>query len=435
MAPKLSTLLTSLLVAAAPLTNALAINKFDPASKIEAAQVDRFGGVRMMNADATNAIDGSYIVVYKKNCTEDEVQAHALEITNFVKKRNVGKRALDGRQLSTTVRTWTMSSLKAVHFETADFSAMNLGSNSMIDYVEPDMKVQTFALQSQTNAPTGLVRLSHAASSGNSTAQGYVFDDTAGQNITAYIVDTGILTTHDEFQGRATLEFNAVNSVNTDENGHGSHVAGTIGGATFGVAKNVNLIGVKVLDADGSGTNSGVIDGLNFVASDAQSKGLGGKAVMNMSLGGSKSNAVNSAVEAIAAAGVVPVVAAGNENQDAANTSPASAPDAITVGAIDQTTDRKASFSNFGASVDIFGPGVDVQSVGITSDSATETLSGTSMASPHIAGLAAYLMSLESITNVTAVSDRIKALAGETGASVTGNTQGTTNLIANNGNL
>ncbi|KAK9420402.1 putative Peptidase S8/S53 domain-containing protein [Seiridium unicorne] len=435
MAPKLSTLLTSLLVAAAPLTNALAINKFDSASKIEAAQVDRFGGVRMMNADATNAIDGSYIVVYKKNCTEDEVQAHALEITNFVKKRNVGKRALDGRQLSTTVRTWTMSSLKAVHFETADFSAMNLGSNSMIDYVEPDMKVQTLALQSQTNAPTGLVRLSHAASSGNSTAQGYVFDDTAGQNITAYIVDTGILTTHDEFQGRATLEFNAVNSVNTDENGHGSHVAGTIGGATFGVAKNVNLIGVKVLDADGSGTNSGVIDGLNFVASDAQSKGLGGKAVMNMSLGGSKSNAVNSAVEAIAAAGVVPVVAAGNENQDAANTSPASAPDAITVGAIDQTTDRKASFSNFGASVDIFGPGVDVQSVGITSDSATETLSGTSMASPHIAGLAAYLMSLESITNVTAVSDRIKALAGETGASVTGNTQGTTNLIANNGNL
>lgn len=100
---------------------------------------------------------------------------------------------------------------------------------------------------------------------------------------------------------------------------------------------------------------------------------------MNMSLGGSKSNAVNSAVEAIASAGVVPVVAAGNENQDAANTSPASAPDAITVGAIDQTTDGKASFSNFGASVDVFGPGVDVESVGITSDSATETLSGTSM--------------------------------------------------------
>jgi subtilisin family serine protease len=212
MAPKLSTLLTSLLAAAASLTDALSIHKINPVSEVEAAQVDRFGGVRMMNADAANAIDGSYIVVYKKNCTVDEVQAHALEIMNFVKKRNVGKRALDGRQLSTSVRTWTMSSLKAVHFETADFSAMNLGANSMIDYVEPDMKVTTLALQSQTNAPSGLVRLSHAETSGNSTAQGYVFDDSAGQGITAYIVDTGIRTTHEEYQGRATVEFNAVNN-------------------------------------------------------------------------------------------------------------------------------------------------------------------------------------------------------------------------------
>ncbi|KAI0170681.1 peptidase S8/S53 domain-containing protein [Pestalotiopsis sp. NC0098] len=435
MAPKLSTLLTTLLAAAAPVTNALAINPISNAVERAVDTVDRFGGVRMMNADAANAIDGSYIVVYKKNCTDDEINAHALEIKNFVKKRNVGKRALDGRQLSTNVRTWTMTSLKAVHFETADFAAMNLGSNSMIDYVEPDMKVTTLALQSQTNAPTGLVRLSHATTSGNATSQGYVFDDTAGSGITAYIVDTGIRTTHDEYQGRATLEFNAVNSNDTDENGHGSHVAGTIGGATFGVAKNVSLIGVKVLDADGSGTNSGVIDGLNFVASDASAKGLAGKAVMNMSLGGTKSNAVNSAVEAIASAGVVPVVAAGNENQDAANTSPASAPDAITVGAIDQTNDRKASFSNFGTVVDVFAPGVDVESVGITSDSATETLSGTSMASPHIAGLAAYIMALEGLTDVTAVSDRIKELATATGASVKKNTADTTNLIANNGNL
>jgi subtilisin family serine protease len=165
----------------------------------------------------------------------------------------------------------------------------------------------------------------------------------------------------------------------TDENGHGSHVSGTIGGATFGVAKNVQLIGVKVLDADGSGTNSGVIQGLNFVVSDSKSKKLAGKAVMNMSLGGSKSSAVNAAVAAIASAGVVPVVAAGNENQDAGNTSPASSPNAITVGAIDQTTDKKASFSNFGAVVDVFAPGVSVLSAGITNTSSTAVLSGTSM--------------------------------------------------------
>lgn len=158
-------------------------------------------------------------------------------------------------------------------------------------------------------------------------------------------------------------------------NGHGSHVAGTIGGATFGVAKNVQLMGVKVLDASGGGTNADVIDGLNFVASNATA----GKSVMNMSLGGPASQAVNDAIERLFSAGVVPVVAAGNEAQNAANVSPASSPNAITVGAIDQTNDRRASFSNFGAVVDVYAPGVDVESVGITSNTATETLSGTSM--------------------------------------------------------
>lgn len=241
-------------------------------------------------------------------------------------------------------------------------------------------------------------------------------------------------------------------------------MAGTIGGATFGVAKKANLIGVKVLDASGGGSNAGVLQGLQFVADNAAQTNRAGKAVMNMSLGGPKSRAINSAVEAIAKAGVVPVVAAGNEAQNAANVSPASAPNAITVGAIDQTNDQMASFSNFGADVDIFAPGVDVESVGITSNSASEVLSGTSMgeffyfkfpflhpiiiifctiiiiqrltifpASPHVAGLAAYIMSLEGITDVTAVSDRLKELGGATGAAVGGVAQGTTDVIANNG--
>ncbi|TVY85731.1 Subtilisin-like protease, partial [Lachnellula willkommii] len=287
-----------------------------------------------------------------------------------------------------------------------------------VSYIEADTIVKTNSFVQQATAPAGLNRLSHAAVGGTS----YVFDNSAGVGITAFVVDTGIRTSHSD----------------TDENGHGSHVAGTIGGATFGVSKSVNLVAVKVLDADGAGSNSGVISGLNFGLliypflcypspfdstsyreREKETSGLAGKAVMNISIGGSKSTALNSAVAALVKAGVIVVVAAGNDNQDASNTSPASAPSAITVGAID-ANDAKASFSNFGPAVDIFAPGVNVLSVGIKSDTSTATLSGTSMASPHIAGLAAYLMSLENLTSVAAVTARITTLAGSTGAVVTG---------------
>lgn len=154
---------------------------------------------------------------------------------------------------------------------------------------------------------------------------------------------------------------------------------------------------------------------------------------MNMSLGSSRFNALNQAVSNLRTAGVVPVVAAGNDDDDAQNSTPASAPGAITVGAVDQTTDRRASFSNFGRLVDVYAPGVNVESVSIQNTTATRALSGTSMASPHVAGLAAYLMALENITNVDAVAARIKGLARATGSHVLGNVKGTTPLIVNNG--
>ncbi|EXF75682.1 hypothetical protein COL5a_003757 [Colletotrichum fioriniae] len=390
-----------------------------------------FMGVPISNLNAADLIPNKYIVVYNNTFDDDAITSKMSSFAASIKKRNIGKRSLDGRSLSTSTRNFKMNAWRATVMEADDSMIMSVMNAEEVAYVEQDAKVKISATVSQTNAPPGLVRMSHAAAG----EAGYVFDQTGGDGITAYIVDTGILTTHSEFQGRATFGANFINSVDTDENGHGSHVAGTIGGQTFGVAKNVNLIGVKVLDGDGAGSNSGVLDGMQFVIDDVAKKNLTGKAVMNMSLGGSASAAVNRAIQALNNAGIVPVVAAGNENQDAANTSPASAPNAITVGAIDARNDRKASFSNFGTVVDIFAPGVNILSVGITSDTATNTLSGTSMASPHVAGLAAYLMGLEGLNTVKAVTDRMLALATASGASVQRNTAGTTNLIANNGQL
>jgi len=173
---------------------------------------------------------------------------------------------------------------------------------------------------------------------------------------------------------------------------------------------------------------------MTLVYNDVKAKNLAGKAVVNMSVGGSKSAAVNRVVTELAAAGITVVAAAGNENLDASTSSPASAPAAITVGAIDAATDARAEFSNFGPAVDIFAPGVDVQSVGFTSDTAVKTLSGTSMACPHVAGLAAYLMSLEGLSTPDAVVTRMIELGTASGARVTDPGKGTTNpIIANNG--
>lgn len=383
------------------------------------------------NPHAKNIVSNRYIVVYNNTFGSEAIAAKQAEFAATIQKRNLGKRSLGGNLLSTEIHSFQMHNWRAMALDADDEMIKSIFAAKEVAYIEADTVVQTKALVAQTNATPGLIRLSNR----NVGGKNYIFDTTAGTGITAYVVDTGIRITHTEFEGRASFGANFVNSNNTDENGHGSHVSGTIGGATFGVAKNIKLVAVKVLDATGAGSNSGVLNGMQFVVNDVQAKGLSGKAVMNMSLGGSLSAAVNNAIAAIANAGIVPVVAAGNENQDTANTSPGSAPQAITVGAIDATNDVRASFSNFGADVDIYAQGVDVLSVGIKSDTDTAVLSGTSMATPHVAGLAAYLMALKGLTNVNDVTTLIKNLATATGASVQQNVAGTTNLIANNGQL
>jgi len=212
-----------------------------------------------------------------------------------------------------------------------------------------------------------------------------------GAGVTAYIVDTGIRADHVDFGGRVAAGYTAINDgVGTgDCNGHGTHVAATTAGSTYGMAKAATVVPVRVLDCAGSGSWSGVIAGLDWIARDH----VNGPAVANLSLGGGASITVDNAVRAVIADGVTVAVAAGNANANACNYSPARTPEALTVGAT-TSTDARASYSNIGSCLDLFAPGSSVTSAWYTSRTATASLNGTSMASPHVAGAAAMALSL-----------------------------------------
>ncbi|GAW24938.1 hypothetical protein ANO14919_145340 [Xylariales sp. No.14919] len=297
----------------------------------------------------------------------------------------------------------------------------NLQNMPDVEYIEHDAIVRASA--TQNNADWGLARLSNT--SPNSST--YTYDDTAGEGVCAYVVDTGIDVDHEEFEGRATFASNQVDSDDTDGNGHGTHVAGTIGSKTYGVAKKVSLYAVKVLGADGSGTNAGVIAGMDFVVSDAPERDCPKGVVVNLSLGGGVSQSVNEAAANVVSAGNFMAVAAGNEAEDASNSSPASEPSVCTVGATDDT-DTLSYFSNFGSLVDVLAPGSDIEST--WPGGQTNTISGTSMASPHVAGIGAYFLGLGA-SSVEDLCDYIASQA-QTGA-ISSVPSGTTDAIIQNG--
>jgi len=263
----------------------------------------------------------------------------------------------------------------AVQMTAEDAEALSL--DFRVKYVEEDGVVTADATQS--NPPWGLDRIDQRSRPLNAI---YTFNWT-GSGVRAYVIDTGIRTTHTQFGGRASNVFDAFGGSGADCNGHGTHVAGTIGGSTYGVAKSALLRGVRVLDCNGSGSNSGVIAGVDWVRNNRINP-----AVANMSLGGGASSALDTAVNNLSNSGVAIAVAAGNSNANACNSSPARAANAITVGST-TTTDARSSFSNFGTCLDLFAPGSGILSSYSRSDTATATLSGTSMASPHVAGAAA----------------------------------------------
>ncbi|MFC8259320.1 S8 family peptidase [Streptomyces sp. NPDC057291] len=314
-------------------------------------------------ADAATAVSGSYIVMLDQKADKAKL---AKEYGGKLK-----------RTYSSAINGFSASGLSQTE-------AKQLAADPAVSKVVQNKKFHIDA--TQDNPPSwGLDRIDQTETPGD---HAYTYPDSAGEGVTAYVIDTGVRVTHKEFEGRASSGFDAVDNDDSadDGNGHGTHVAGTIAGATFGVAKRAKIVAVRVLDDSGSGTTEQVVAGIDWVTAHHE-----GPSVANMSLGGSADPALDAAVQKAIVSGVTFAVAAGNESADASEGSPARVPEAITV-ASSTVEDEQSSFSNYGPVVDIYAPGSDITSSWNDSDDATNTISGTSMATPHVVGAAAVYL-------------------------------------------
>ncbi len=384
----------------------LAGDSVAPTASRPAAPAHLAGAKLVGHADA---IAGRYIVVLNEQAPSSAAPRVALD-------EQIDR--LAARHAARVAHRYTA----VMHGFAAEMSAREaaaLAADPSVAYVEEDTPVHATGVQA---SPTyGLDRIDQPSLPLDNK---YTFPN-EGAGSTVFVIDTGINTTHVEFTGRLRLDLGrtAIDDDNglEDCNGHGTHVAGTVGGTIFGVAKKATLVPIRVLDCEGSGSSAGVIAGMDYVAQNHPAR-----SVVNMSLGGAAGDAKDAAVRNLVAAGVTVVVAAGNENTDACGGSPAREPMAITV-ASSTSADARSSFSNYGTCVDLFAPGSGITSAWIDSDTATETISGTSMASPHVAGVAALYLA----ANPSATPAQVTAAL--LGSAVTGkitDVQGSPNKLA-----
>jgi aqualysin 1 len=366
--------------------------------------------VPLYGVDSPNAIPDQYIVVFKKS-RENELLVQRMAAGDTLRTMGVTTQGVSVQRVYTSALLGFAGQLQT--------QALNdLRSDARVAYIEADQRVTHYA--TQNSATWGLDRIDQRSLPLDSS---YTYNTNAS-GVHAYIIDTGIRLTHNEFSGRIGTGYDAVTTGGNanDCQGHGTHVAGTVGGTTYGVAKGVTLHPVRVLGCNGSGSNSGVIAGVDWVKNNHVKP-----AVANMSLGGSASTAVDDAVKNAITAGVTVVVAAGNDNADACGYSPARASTAITVGAT-TNADARSSFSNYGTCLDVFAPGSSILSADYGSDTGTGTKSGTSMASPHVAGVAALYLAANTSATPAQVRDAIVSTGSN--SKVTSAGTGSPNVLA-----
>jgi subtilisin family serine protease len=342
------------------------------------------------------AIPGEYIVVFKDEVSDPLEKADAKALKHATKVKFKYDQVLKG--FAATLTPEAVAALQA---------------DPDVDYIEEDQEVSIDA--TQTGATWGIDRIDQR----NRPLSGTYTYTSTGSGVTVYIIDTGIQTSHPQFGGRAAVSYDALGGNGQDCNGHGTHVAGTVGSATYGVAKGVALRAVRVLDCSGSGTTSGVIAGMNWVANNHVAK-----AVANMSLGGGFSSSTNTAANNLATKGVFLAVAAGNSSANACNYSPSSAANVTSVAA-STSTDARASYSNYGSCTHLYAPGSSITSTWLSGG--TRTISGTSMASPHVAGVAALYKATFGDASYSTIRSWLTTNA--TAGVITGNPSGTPNRL------
>jgi hypothetical protein len=373
---------------------------------------------------SAKAVPNSYIVVLKDNVSDTAFSSHLKWADGILKTSSDA-----GRKF-----TYNAGGFKGYNIRLPEAAAKLLAASDDIAYIEPDAalslpptpQIPTKTRRNvQTAAPWNLARISHR----RRTSTDYVYTPTTGTSV--YVIDTGLMTSHQAFGGRAIFGYNAVGGSNTDANGHGTFVGGIASSDKYGVARYATVIGVKALEDSGSTTISTLISAINWCVTDMQTRGGGrvNKSAALLAVGGGFSASLNQAVASGSTNGLFFAVAAGGSNTNAGQTSPASEPSACTVGGT-TIDDARASWSNYGAVIDIFAPGQNIIGPWITSSTATNTISGTSAATAHIAGLGAYFLGVEGPRTPAALCQRIKDVA--TSNVLTGIPSGTVNLLAYN---